>query len=174
MNSSTILASCCVAALALSTTAAHAADATSTAVAYPARGQSDKQQARDRQECVAWARQQSGHDPAAAQAAAQASQPAQPSTAPPPQGASAQGMLKGAAGGAAIAELSHHDVGRGAAIGLLGAGARERIKQQKVAAAQQQQQQQQQQARQQQLAQQKGVHDRAFAACMEGRAYVLK
>jgi hypothetical protein len=79
-------------------------------------------------------------------------------------------MLTGAAGGAAVAELSHHDVGRGAAIGVLGAGARERIKQQKAAAAQQQQQQ----AKQQQLAQQKGLNDRAFAACMEGRGYVLK
>jgi hypothetical protein len=165
MNRLTILASCCMAALALSTAAVRAADAGS-AVAYPARGQSDKQQARDRQECAAWAKSQSGYDPAAAQAAQAAAAP----SAQPSQGANAQGMLAGAAGGAAVAEISHHDVGRGAAIGVLGAGARERMKQQKTAAAQQQQQQ----AKQQQQAQLKAVNDRAFAACMEGRGYVLK
>jgi hypothetical protein len=163
MNPLTMLAGACVATLALSTVAVQAADA-GGALAYPARGQTEKQQARDRQECAGWAKAQSGHDPAAAAQAAVA-QPAQP-----PQGAGMQGMVQGAAGGAAIAELSHHDVGRGAAIGVLGAGARERMKQQKAAAAQQQQQQ----ARQQQQAQQRAVHDRAFAACMEGRGYVIK
>jgi hypothetical protein len=165
MKRSTVLAGSVMAAFTFCAGIAQAADA-GTALAYPAHGQSDKQQARDRQECAGWAKQQSGYDPAAAQVLAAAPSPATPA----PQGTGTQGVLTGAAGGAAVAELSHHDVGRGAAIGVLGAGARERIKQQKAAVAQQQQQQ----AKQQQLAQQKGLNDRAFAACMEGRGYVLK
>ena len=64
--------------------------------------------------------------------------------------------------------------GRGAAIGVIGAGVREKVKQQQ---AQQQRQAAQQQAQQQQQAaraQQQAAFQRGFAACMEARGYVVK
>jgi hypothetical protein len=60
------------------------------AVIYPANGQSPEQQAKDESECYAWAKQQSGFDPAQAAAPAPAPAPTQPSGA----------RVRGAAGGA--------------------------------------------------------------------------
>ena len=147
--------------------------ATMVPVVYPARGQSPKQQDQDKYECHDWARGQSGFDP---------SQPAQPApiatTSQPSQStSSAAGMVKGAAGGAAVAELSDRSAGKGAAVGVLGAAMRERAKQQQAAqSTQQQAAQQQQQAAQQQAAgrQQRATYDRAFGACMEARGYSVK
>jgi hypothetical protein len=90
-------------------------------------------------------------------------------------------MVKGAAGGAAVAELADRDAGKGAAVGVLGAAMRERMKQQQQQQSAQAQQQQlaQQQARlaaqqQQVRAQQRSAFDRGFAACLEARGYVVK
>jgi hypothetical protein len=130
---------------------AHAAGST-TPVIYPAKGQSAKQQDKDKYQCYGWSREQTGFDPA------------QPATA----AASASGMppgamVRGAAGGAAIAAISEHDPAGGAAAGALGTAARGRMKERQAA--------QQQQAAQ---TQQKAGYDRAFKACMEGRGYVLR
>jgi hypothetical protein len=151
-----------------------------TPVVYPSNGQTAQQQDKDRYECHDWARAQSGFDPARAPAA------------PPSQGIAAQtpstaqdsatgAMARGAAGGAAIAELSSKDVGHGAAAGLLGAGAIHKLQERQAAQARQQQQATQQQAAQQQVAQQqaaleqqRAMYGRAFAACLEGRGYVVK
>jgi regulator of replication initiation timing len=77
-----------------------------------------------------------------------------------------------------VAELTHGDAGKGAAIGVVGAGLRERIQQQQAQQQKQAQQQQQQQAQQQQQqaarAQHRSAFERGFAACMEARGYVLK
>lgn len=150
-------------------------------VIYPAKGQSTAQTDRDKYECFEWSKGQSGFDPMQA--------PAAPAMAPPqavaPSGASqtnsAAGMVKGAAGGAAVAELADRDAGKGAAVGVLGAAMRERMKQQQQqqgAQAQQQQQLAQQQAQlaqqQQARAQQRSAFDRGFAACLEARGYVVK
>jgi hypothetical protein len=123
-------------------------------VVYPSKGQNAVQTDRDKLACFDWSKAQSGFDPMQAQAAS-----------PPPgqtQG-SAAGMFKGAAGGAAVAELSGRDVGKGAAAGVLGAAVRGRIQQQQAAGQQKQQQQAQ-----------RATFDRAFGACMEGRGYVVK
>lgn len=130
---------------------AHAGGSTTPAI-YPAKGQSAKQQDKDKYQCYGWAREQTGFDPAQP---ATASAPA----APQPPGA----MARGAAGGAAIAAISDHDPAGGAAAGALGAALRGRMKERQAA--------QQQQAAQ---AQQKTAYDRAFKACMEGRGYVLR
>jgi hypothetical protein len=129
---------------------------------YPAKGQSPQQAERDKFECHEWAKQQSGFDPAAMQA--------------PPQQAGAKpsystgGMVAGAAGGAAIAEIADKDAGKGAAVGLLGAGLRQQMQQHKQLTAQQQQALQQQAA----VAQKRQTYDRGFAACMEARGYIIK
>jgi hypothetical protein len=152
-------------------------------VIYPAKGQNAAQTDGDKFACYDWSRQQSGFDPMQLQAAA----PTQPATPAQPQAATTggngvSGMVKGAAGGAAVAELTHGDTGKGAAVGVLGAGLRERMKQQQQMQQHQQQQpsqqaQQQQQLQQQQQAaraQQRAAFERGFAACMEGRGYVVK
>lgn len=141
--------------------------ASSAPVIYPAHGQTVAQIDRDKLACADWSRGQSGFDPL--QLAPQAA-------AAPAPAATTNGMngsvVKGAAGGAAVAELTHGDAGRGAAIGVIGAGVREQVKQHQA----QQQKQAQQQAQQQQAAraQQKATFERGFAACMEARGYVVK
>lgn len=129
---------------------------------YPARGQGAQQAERDKFECHEWAKQQSGFDPAALQA--------QPAPQQAQAGPSTGGMVAGAAGGAAVAELADRDAGKGAAVGLLGAGLRQQMQQNRQLSAQQQQALQQQAA----VAQKRGTYDRGFAACMEARGYVVK
>jgi hypothetical protein len=170
------------AALLLAGLAAPALAQTATPpVIYPAKGQSAQQQDQDRYECHTWARGQSGgYDP---------SQPAPATTAPAAAPTSAStstsaaaptaGMAAGAMGGAAIAELTHHDAGRGAAAGVLGGAVIQRVKQGQAAQQQQARQQaaQQQQAMQQQAGarlQQRATYERAFGACLEGRGYSVK
>lgn len=139
-------------------------NAWSTAVIYPAKGHSARQQDKDRYDCHDWARQQSGYDP---------SRPAPGATPAPTARDSAPasaGLARGALRGAAVGELVHHDAGRGAAIGVLGSTVLEQVQARKA-----------EQARQQQTARQQAAQDpqrpryeRAFGACMEGRGYVLK
>jgi hypothetical protein len=130
---------------------------------YPANGQSSEQAERDTFECHQWAKQQSGFDPTQA---APAGAPQQPAA----NRSSTNGMVAGAAGGAAIAELADKDTGKGAAVGALGAGLRQQMQQGKQLSAQQEQALQQQAA----LVQKRGTYDRGFAACMEARGYVVK
>lgn len=148
-------------------------------VIYPAKGQSARQQDQDRYECHSWAREQSGgYDP---------TQPVPPSaplpTAQAPGGSTrtsstATGMATGAMGGAAVAELTNHNAGRGAAAGALGGAVIQRVKANQAQQTQQLQQQgTQQQALQQQAAarnQQRATYERALGACMEGRGYTVK
>jgi hypothetical protein len=133
---------------------------------HPARSQGAQQADKDRFECHGWARQESGFDPFQAVQQTAAAQPA-PSDDP---AASRAGMARGAAGGAAIAELADKSAGKGAAVGVIGASVRQRVRQQQSVSAQQQQAAHQQAAR----TQQRGVYERGFAACMEARGYVVR
>jgi hypothetical protein len=78
-------------------------------IAYPAKGQSQSQQAKDDGECVTWANQQTA---GAQQAAAQ----------PQRQGERARGAAKGAI----VAEVADGDAGKGAAVGAVAGGSRQR------------------------------------------------
>lgn len=151
----------CAAILALAGSTA-LAQTPSQAVIYPAKGQNAKQQDQDQYECYSWSRAQSGFDPA--QATPVASSPAKSST------NTAASMVAGAAGGAAVAQITNHDAGRGAAYGALGGGLLARVRDKQVNQAAQQQAQQQQAGR----GQQRARYDRAFGACMEARSYVVK
>jgi hypothetical protein len=130
---------------------------------YPAKGQSAQQQQKDEAECYAWARSQSGHDPA------QATQYPVPAAQQSVGGERLGGAARGALGGAAIGAIAG-DAGKGAAIGAVGGtmlgGARQRQKQ----ASNDQAAQQQQQA----IAQQQQSFQRAYAACFEGRGYTVR
>jgi hypothetical protein len=137
-------------------------------VIYPAKGQNVSQTDHDKLACFEWSKSQSGFDPMRSPAAPAPA--AMPNTANTGSGGGnpTGSMARGAAGGAAVAELTHGDAGRGAAVGVLGAAMRDHMKQQQ---ARQQQQQQQAQAA---GTQQRATFDRAFGACMEGRGYVVK
>jgi hypothetical protein len=118
-------------------------------VAYPAKGQSASQQSKDDGECLAWAKQNTGIDPA---------KPPQTATAPPPGGQ----RVKGAAAGAAVGAIGGNDVGEAAAKGAVVGGVAKRNQQrgqQKQAAAQQQQD--------------LGAYYKAYGACMGGRGYTV-
>jgi hypothetical protein len=132
---------------------------------YPGKGQTPEQQDKDQGECYVWAKQQTGVDPAAVAQAA-SSQPAPAG----PQGERVRGAARGAVGGAVIGEIADDDAGKGAAVGAVVGTMAGGSRQRRANRAQQQQQQQVQQQGQQALA----GFNRAFAACMEGRGYVVK
>lgn len=129
-------------------------------VVYPAKGQTAAQQSSDDGACYAWAKQNTGIDPAYLAPPAQATGPATGG------GERVSGAARGALGGAAIGAIAG-DAGEGAAIGaVVGtmAGGRR---------ARQNQQAQNQQA-QAQHQQQMNTFYRAYGACMEGRGYTIK
>ena len=130
-------------------------------VVYPAKGQSSQQQKKDERECLAWAKKDTGIDPAAASA------PAPQKTGPAVGGGErVKGAARGAVGGAVIGGIAG-DAGTGAAVGAaagtMAGGARARRSQ---TAQNEQAQQQQQQAL--------NTFYRAYGACMEGRGYTVK
>ena len=147
-------------------------------VVFPAKGQTPDKQAADEGECFAWSKGQTGVDPMAPAAPAEAAaQPAAPAQAPP-KGTRLRGAARGAAAGAVIGEVADDDAGKGAAIGATagvmkgGADARrQQAEAQKAAAAQAQQQAAGQQAAK---ADQLALFNKGFAACLEARGYTVK
>jgi hypothetical protein len=125
-------------------------------IAYPAKGQSAKQQKKDDGECYTWAKGNTGIDPAAVAAA-----PPPPSGPAVGGGERARGALRGAAVGGIVG--GSDGAGRGAAVGVVAGGVRARQNQKaKQASAQGEKQ---------------GAIDtfnRAHSACMEGRGYTIK
>jgi hypothetical protein len=158
-------------------------------IVYPAKNQTPQQQQKDEGECAAWAKQNTGIDPVVL-----ASTPA-PTTAPPPaptqtqpagpSGARVKGAARGAAAGAVVGEIANDDASEGAAVGAAAGAVAAGSRQRRAGRAQDEQaaQQQQQTAAQQQAAaqdaeakkqEQLATYNRANAACLEGRGYVLK
>lgn len=140
--------------------------------AYPAKGQSQAQQDRDRYECHSWAAKQTGFDPSRSQAAA-SDRPAASNTPIPPQGHVVRGAARGAtlgAVGGAIAGNAGTGAAAGAAMGGLAGGMRRR--QQRLQQNQQQQQATSQAAANSQQSQRTAYH-RAMAACLTGRGYTV-
>ena len=133
---------------------------------YPAKGQTQEQQDKDRYECHSWAVQQTGFDPSKPSTTYYSA----PTTTQAPQG----GILKGATKGAVVGVVGGAiggDAGKGAAIGaatggLIGGMRRNnQIQQQQYQAAQQQQQAANADAAQRQN------YNRAMGACLQGRGY---
>lgn len=127
--------------------------------AYPAKGQSTQQQGTDDSQCLAWAKQNTGIDPATVAA-----------TPPPqaaPQGERVRGAVRGAAAGAVIGEVANDDAGKGAGVGAtVGVLAGGRQARQKQAAQAQQAEASKAQAL--------DTYYRAYGACMQGRGYTVK
>ena len=137
---------------------------------YPAKGQSQEQQDRDRYECHSWAVKQTGFDPSRPQTAASAA-PAASNQPLPPQGHVARGAARGAALGAvggAITGDAGTGAAAGAAMGGLAGGMRRR--QQRL---QQNQQQQQPVTSSNSQQGQRNAYNRAMASCLTGRGYTV-
>ena len=126
---------------------------------YPAKGQSEEQSGRDKEECHGWAVTQTGVDPEKLAADA--------TTTPPASGAG--GGLEGAGVGAARGAMSG-DAGAGAIRGI-GIGrlvravrARRQMEEQHQTTTQSHEQRQAQLQR----------YDRAYTACLTGRGYTVQ
>jgi YMGG-like Gly-zipper len=128
----------------------------------PSKGQSAEQQTKDGAECQAVAVQQSGFDPAKAQAAATPPQPAA-------GGERVKGAARGAAVGAAAGAIGG-DAGKGAAAGAAAGTAAGGMKKRQAGREQAAQAQQQESA----AAQGQGAFDKALITCMQGRGYLVK
>lgn len=130
---------------------------------YPAKGQSAEQLDKDKYECYQWAKRDTGFDPMAA-----------PTTSSPAPGTTQRrgGIARGALGGAAIGAIAgdSDDAKKGAAIGGLLGGMRQRQK--NVNTQQERSQWENQQANQ--YAGSRSNYNRAYSACLEGRGYSVK
>ena len=135
---------------------------------YPAKGQSQEQQDRDRYECHSWAVKQTGFDPSRPQTSPSNAY-ASPNQPLPPQGHVVRGAGRGAALGAvggAITGDAGTGAAAGAAMGAVAGGIRRRNQRLQY------QQQQQQAATNEQQSQGNAYH-RAMAACLTGRGYTV-
>jgi hypothetical protein len=139
--------------------------------AYPAKGQSQAQQDRDRYECHSWAVKQTGFDPSRPQTGA-SDRPAASNPPIPPQGQGVRGAARGAALGAvggAIAGNAGTGAAAGAAMGGLAGGMRRRP--QTLQQSSQQQAAAQSASNSQQS--QRNAYQRAMGACLTGRGYTV-
>jgi hypothetical protein len=138
---------------------------------FPSKSQTPEQQSQDEQACYAWAKDQSGIDPALVKAnpdSARKAAGAKADTAT--QGAGARGAARGAAGGAVVGAIAG-DAGEGAAIGaVVGVASGRKAKKQ----AKKQAEQQAVQETNAWAAQQIETFKKAFSACIEGKGYTVK
>ncbi|MBV8530695.1 MAG: hypothetical protein JO104_05210 [Candidatus Eremiobacteraeota bacterium] len=129
---------------------------------YPAKGQSESQQANDESVCYKSAKSKSGVDPA--------NLPPATAQATVHQGGAVRGAAGGAAGGAAIGAIAGN-AGQGAAIGAVSGALIGRGRQNAVNNAEQHYAQANAQA---QRSQSMNSFRRAFAACLESKGYTVK
>ena len=135
---------------------------------YPAKGQTEKQQEKDKFECYGFAKSQSGFDPMA---------PPTASSAPPsqeaPQGGVGRGAVGGGLGGALIGAIAG-DTKKGAAIGAVSGGLLGGARSSEQRRREEHNQQQWEQSETQQYSQNRNNYNRAYAACLEGRGYTVR
>ena len=146
-----------IAAFVICVAATGATPQTSRPYIYPAKGQTQEQQDRDKNECNQWAVSQSGFDP---------SNPTSTNAQQPQHGAggAARGAAVGAVGGAI-----EGDPGARAASGAARGGVFGAIRRRRERNEAEQQQEQAQTA----VASDQQSYNRAFAACMQGRGYAV-
>lgn len=135
---------------------------------YPTKGQSAAQQDKDKWECRAWATNQTGFDPAARATA----------TTPPPQRQAPQGgLLRGAAGGAALGAVGGAiagNAGKGAAIGAAGGGLLGVMRRNNQIRQEESSHQQWAQQNVAQYEQKRSTWVRGVSACLTGRGYTVQ
>ncbi len=130
---------------------------------FPNADQSADQQKQDEFTCYGWAKDQSDFDPMAPPTA----------TAPPPEqgtqkGGAGRGLVRGAAVGGIVGGSSGAKKGAGA--GVVIGGMRSQNQKKKEAQAREQWEQDQQRI----YAENRNRYNRAYAACMEGKNYIVR
>ncbi|MGH7907170.1 MAG: glycine zipper family protein [Candidatus Binataceae bacterium] len=130
---------------------------------YPAKGQSQAQQDKDRYECHSWAVKQTGYDPSKPQTSNPTMSQRQPSQ-PHVLKGGARGAALGAVGGA-ITGNAGKGAAAGAAMGGLAGGFR-RLDARRAQASQPAKAQSAQQSQQ-------TAYQRAMTACLKGRGYTV-
>ena len=124
---------------------------------YPGKGQSPEQQQADEGQCDAWAKQNTGYDPA---------NPPVPATATPAPETGSGARVRGAAAGATVGAIGGNDVSNAAAKGAVVGGIVRRNRNRQAAA-------QQNQAAAQQVQASEDSYRRARKSCLEGRGYTV-
>jgi hypothetical protein len=138
---------------------------------FPAKNQTPEQQSQDEQACYAWAKDQSGIDPAAVKANPDsAAKAAGAKTDSATQGAAVKGAARGAVGGAVVGGIAG-DAGTGAGIGAVVGVAKGR---QAKKGAKKQAEQQAAEQNQAWAAGQIDTFKKAYSACVEGKGYTVK
>jgi hypothetical protein len=163
-----IVSACTVLAFSFLLTAAPAPAQNSGMFIYPAKGQSQEKQDKDRYECHTWAVKQTGFDPSNPQAGAASAAPGQQ-----PYQPSQPHVLKGAGRGAALGAVGGAitgNAGKGAAAGAAMGGLAGGFKRRDERMGQANQQQASVSTAQQS---QSNAYQRAMAACLEGRGYTV-
>lgn len=137
-------------------------------IIFPNKGQSNEQMEKDKYDCYAWAKKESGFDPMAPPAAA-----APPPATTAPQSSAVKGAARGAVVGVAVGAIAG-DPGHGAAIGATAGGLGGAMKKRDQQASQQQAQQSAADQQAQQTAAGLDKYNRAYSACLEGKGYTVK
>ncbi len=135
---------------------------------YPTKNQSAEQQDKDKWECRAWSTKQSGFDPAARPTA---------STPPPARQAPKGGLIRGAAGGAALGAIGGAiagNAGKGAAIGAAGGGLLGVMRRNDQVRQEQYSRQQWAEQNVAQYEQSRANWVRGVKACLTGRGYTVQ
>jgi hypothetical protein len=140
---------------------------------YPAQGQSEQQQDRDRYECYLWAVKQSGFDPGQAQLAPHQRVEVKPVA--PPGSDTAAGAVSGAIVGAITAPHDAREFGLvfGAITGAMLGAASDAARQQQAEHLQRQYDAKEAQ-KYERLEIQARNYQRAMTACLEGRGYTVR
>jgi hypothetical protein len=135
---------------------------------YPTKDQSAEQQDKDKWECRAWATKQSGFDPTLRPTA---------STPPPARQAPKGGLVRGAAGGAALGAVGGAiagNAGKGAAIGAAGGGLLGVVRRNDQVRQEEYANQQWAQQNVAQYEQNRSGWVRGVKACLTGRGYTVQ
>jgi hypothetical protein len=140
-------------------------------IIYPKNNQTPEQQKKDEFDCHTWAVQQSGYDPITA---SQTATLAAPTEMPKPeQGSAVKGAAKGAAVGA-IGGAIAGDAGEGAAIGAAAGAVAGRHRSKREAQEEMKEKAEDAQEAAAKKAQLAEKYNKARAACLEGKGYVVK
>jgi hypothetical protein len=145
------------------------AQTTTKQYVFPAKGQSAEQQSKDVAGCDAWAKTETGFDPAKPPV-----YQAPPPPPPPPKGSALRGAARGAAAGYIVGDIANDEGGEGAAIGAVVGAARSSRGNQQAAQASSQQAAAQQQAFNDKVAAMNAEYSKARSACLEAKGYTVK
>lgn len=132
-------------------------------IVFPAKGQSNEQMEKDKHACYGWAKKETGFDPMVTP---------KTSTPPPSQAKKSGGVARGGIGGAALGGIVGGS--SGAKKGLAAGGLVGGVKQNSTNKKTQQATKEWEQKEANNYANNRNKYNRAYSACLEGKAYTVK